>query len=58
MAAQKWYVKFPADAYAIGPVEIVVDAGKKVTESKVREWARNWENIKRLPRGFECWPTK
>lgn len=54
MLSQKWYIKFPADAYAMGPV----DFGKPVDEAAVRKYARKFDGCKRLPRGFECWPTK
>ena len=49
----KWYIKFPMDAYALGPV----DFGKPVSEKEVRQYARDFEGCKRLPIGFECWPT-
>jgi hypothetical protein len=49
--ARKWYIKFPTDFYALGPVEFEKPVGYR----KVREWARNWTKTKRLPRGFECW---
>ena len=48
-----WYVKFPADAYALGPVEFKGLA----TEAEVREWAKRWADVRRLPRGFQCWPA-
>jgi len=51
MKAKKWYIKFPLDAYALGPVEF----DKPVGEKEVREYARKFEGCKRLPRGFECW---
>jgi len=52
---KKWYIKFPMDAYALGPVEFK----KPVDEREVRRFAREYEgNIKRLPRGFQCWPTR
>jgi hypothetical protein len=47
----RWYVKFPLDAYAMGPVDFHDEA----TEKEVRQWARKWEGVKRLPRGFACW---
>lgn len=53
MKATKWYVKYPADAYAIGPVEF----NEAVEEPRVRQWARDFDGIKRLPQGFECWPV-
>jgi hypothetical protein len=54
MKSKAWYVKFPLDAYALGP--ILFD--KVVGEKAVRKWARVWGGLKRLPRGFHCWPTK
>ncbi|MCX5814882.1 MAG: hypothetical protein NTX75_01385 [Proteobacteria bacterium] len=55
----KWYIKFPQDAYALGPVEFSRKEYEKPPDEKdVREYARGWEGVKRLPRGFECWPAK
>jgi hypothetical protein len=51
MKAKRWYIKFPLDVYALGPVEFE----KPVGEKKVREYAREFEGCKRLPRGFQCW---
>lgn len=53
MRAKRWYLKFPQDAYALGPVEFA----DPVTAEKAREYAREWEGVKRLPRGFQCWPA-
>ena len=47
-----WYIKFPMDAYALGPVEFDHEA----TEQEAREYAREFDGCKRLPVGFECWP--
>lgn len=52
MKAKKWYIKFPLDAYALGPINFY----DEVNEQKVREWARKFEGVKRLPNGFQCWP--
>lgn len=49
--AEKWYVKFPLDAYALGPITFP----RLVTEKEVRQYVRKLENVKRLPRGFSCW---
>jgi hypothetical protein len=51
MKSWNWYIKFPCDAYAMGPIGF----GKPVSERKVREYARKWANVNRLPNGFECW---
>jgi hypothetical protein len=53
MESAAWYIKFPLDAYALGPVRFETP----VDESQVREYARKWEGVTRLPQGFECWPT-
>jgi hypothetical protein len=53
MVALRWYVKFPLDAYALGPISFRT----AVTEETVRAWARQFEGCKRLPRGFQCWPV-
>lgn len=56
--AWKWYLKFPLDAYALGPVAFDRQKyPKPPNEKEVRDYARTWEGVKRLPRGFECWPT-
>jgi hypothetical protein len=47
----KWYIKFPADAYAMGPIDFSAEDGEK----EVRQYAREFEGVKRLPKGFECW---
>jgi hypothetical protein len=51
--SKKWYCKFPLDAYALGPW----DFEYPITEAEFREYIRKWEGVKRLPRGFQCWPT-
>ncbi len=53
MKAKRWYIKFPLDAYALGPVEFI----GKVGENKVRKYARDFVGCKRLPIGFQCWPA-
>lgn len=47
----KWYIKFPGDVYAMGPIDFPADS----TEKDVREYAREFDGCKRLPAGFECW---
>ena len=47
---KRWYIKFPLDAYAIGPIEAN-------NEAAARQWAREFSGVKRLPVGFECWET-
>ena len=54
MKSMRWYIKFPLDAYALGPV----DFGLPVGEKEVREYARRFDGVKRLPRGFQCWPVQ
>jgi len=51
MKSHFWYVKFPKDAYAMGPIRFE----KSVNECEVRAWARGIERVKRLPSGFQCW---
>jgi len=48
-----WYIKFPADAYALGPIRFENPVGEK----DVREYARSFTGCSRLPKGFECWRT-
>jgi len=53
MKAKRWYIKFPMDAYAMGPVEFK----EPVNERAVRKYAREFEGVNRLPVGFQCWIT-
>lgn len=53
MKSKAWYIKFPMDAYALGPVRFP----KEVGEEEVKAYAREWEGVKRLPNGFQCWTT-
>jgi len=48
-----WYIKYPCDFYALGPVRF----DRPVGEEEVRKYARNWSGVTRLPKGWECWPT-
>ena len=50
---KKWFIMFPKDAYALGPIYFETPVG----ESEVREYARKFEGVRKLPAGFECWPT-
>lgn len=54
MKSKAWFIKFPLDPYALGPVRFE----KPVTEAEAREWTRDWEKVRRLPNGFQIWPTK
>ena len=47
---KRYYLKFPGSFYAYGPVEAT-------TEKEARAAAREILDVKRLPAGFECWPT-
>ncbi len=51
--SKKWYIKFPGDFYAMGPIEF--DGPTK--EREVRRYAREYAGCTRLPNGFECWET-
>ena len=51
--AKAWYVKFPLDAYALGPVRFNGPVG----ETDARQWMQEFEGVKRLPQGAECWPA-
>jgi hypothetical protein len=48
---RRWYWKFPLDAYALGP------CGPFRNETESRAAARDFDGCKRLPAGFETWPT-
>jgi hypothetical protein len=50
----RWYVKFPIDAYALGPFEFTRPIGARACRAYVREWA----GVKCLPRGTQVWSTK
>ena len=54
MKSKAWYIKFPGDAYALGPVRF----REPVDEKTVREYARKFDGCKRLSNGFACWKTK
>ncbi len=54
MKSKKWYIKFPLDAYAMGPIEF----REPVDEEYVRKYAREFSGCKRLSHSFSCWPTK
>ena len=59
MRAWKWFIYFPGDAYALGPVHFSEREYKKAPNAaEVRAWARDWDKLKRLPAGFACWPAK
>jgi hypothetical protein len=53
MKSKAWYISFPCDAYALGPIRFDHEAD----EQEVRQYARNWAGVTRLPNGFECWTT-
>lgn len=54
MKSRAWYVHFPGDVYALGPLRFK----EPVTEREARQDARDWAKVKRLPRGTALWPTK
>ncbi len=51
--AQRWYVKWPHQTYAWGPVTYHVP----LSERQFRADVRISNNLKRLPRGWQCWPA-
>jgi hypothetical protein len=51
--AKHWFVKFPADAYAMGPIHF----DKPVDVETVRLHARKLHGT-RLPFQFTCWPDE
>ena len=51
--SKAWYISFPCDAYALGPIRF----DEPVGESKAKAWAREWAGVTRLPNGFQCWTT-
>jgi hypothetical protein len=49
---KRFYIKFPSDAYALGPITAK-------NERDARAQARHLYTFgKRLPKNFECWETK
>ena len=59
MKSRAWFYRFPSMVYAAGPLRFE----KLVDEQEVRCYVRGLHTIrglpiKRLPYGFECWPTK
>lgn len=58
MRAWKWHYRFPLGVYAFGPVHFDRrDYDKPPNEKEMRDYMRKWEGVKRLPEGFQCWPT-
>jgi hypothetical protein len=51
--SRRWYVKWPNQPYAFGPI----DYGTEVSEQQVRELSRRGHKLRRLPRGWQCWPA-
>ncbi len=51
--SKAWYIKYPLDAYAMGPIRFKDPVGITM----VREWTKNWEKCDKLPRGWSAWPT-
>lgn len=49
-----WYIRWPNAVHPDGPFILPFSTND---ESKVRELIRNRWKYRRLPRGFECWPT-
>lgn len=59
MKSIAWYVKFPLDAYALGPFRF----STPVTEREAREEARRFHHginnsHRPLPKGTQLWATK
>ena len=58
MRSKAWYVHFPGDAYALGPLRF----DRPLNESEARAAARYLWNgpehpKRRLPQGTEVWPV-
>jgi hypothetical protein len=51
--SKAWYTLFPSDPYALGPFRFETP----IDEKELRKYVKNWDGIKRLPRGFKCWIT-
>ena len=51
--SKAWYIYYPGDPYALGPIRF----DKEVGMMAVREWAKEWEKVDKLPVGVSCWPT-
>ena len=52
MKSKQWYIKYPCDAFALGPIIF----REKVSEREVRKKERIKLEVKKLPIGFQCWP--
>lgn len=48
-----WYIHYPSDAYAMGPIELPAD----YKEADVRKYAREFSGCYKLPNGFSCWKS-
>ena len=59
MRAWSWYIKYPVDAYALGPFRFQGNHKyqKPLNEREIREFIRKWTGVDRLPIGFQCWPA-
>ena len=53
MKSKAWYIKFPRDVYALGPIRFENEVG----ENEVKDWAREWSGTSKLPNGLEYWTT-
>ena len=54
MKSRRWYIKYPQDVYALGPVEF----DEPMDEKAVRKYSREFTGVNKLPTGFECWPAE
>ena len=50
--------KISAGLLCVGPVYFDPNEyDKPPCEKEVRDYAREWEGVKKLPKGFQCWPA-
>ena len=54
MKSKSWCIRLRGEVYANGPCSFRETA----TEKQMRDWARDWLKVKRLPKGTEIWATK
>lgn len=59
MKASAWYVHFPCDAYALGPLRFEKPVNEREARREARAFAYGNDNADgtRLPRGTSVWPT-
>jgi hypothetical protein len=57
MKSARWYVKFPLDAYALGPLRFDCPVDERGARAEARRFHHGIQHQDRpLPRGTQVWP--